>query len=169
MKIRGLSAALLLAISPMLSHAGGYYGGLKVGAMMNDVSGFDNGTNIGLNLGYAFDDYGNGPAIEGEYTTGASNGDLNILGVTGDWDVDTFALYGAYRFGGDLYGKVKLGYLNEHASASVPGASFSGTDNGASAGIGAGWQLSPQTAIEAEYTIIESDVNFLSLGFNYTF
>ena len=170
MKIRHISAiVILLAMSPLISQAEGYYGGLKVGAMMNDVSGLDSATNIGLNLGYAFEDYGNGPAIEGEYTTSASDGDISINGQSGSWDVDTLAIYGAYRFGGDFYGKVKLGYLHEDGSASGPGGTFSGTDSGASIGIGAGWTLSPQSAIEMEYTVIESDVNFLSLGFNYTF
>lgn len=168
-KVNFVMAGLILSAVSIAAQAENYYVGVKAGSMLTRLDGFDNSANAGVNLGYAFGDYNNAPAIEVEYTGSLSDGDVNIGGAKGKWKVDTFALYGAYRFGGDFYGKVKLGYLNERATASGPGGTFSGTDNGASIGIGAGWKLAPQMAIEAEYTRIESDVDFLSIGLNYLF
>ncbi|MHB8473585.1 MAG: outer membrane beta-barrel protein [Gammaproteobacteria bacterium] len=169
LKVGHTLAGLVLATVGFSTHAENYYVGLKAGSMMIRVGGFDNAVNGGVNLGYAFGDYSNAPAIEAEYTGSVSDGDISINGAKGKWSVDTFALYGVYRFGGDLYGKVKVGYLNDRGTASGPGGTFSGTDKGASAGVGGGWKLAPQMAIEAEYTRIESDVDFLSVGFNYLF
>lgn len=168
-KVKHVIAGLIVATVSVTAQSENYYVGLKAGSMLTRLDGFDNSANGGVTLGYAFGDYNNAAAIEAEYTGSLSDGDINIGGAKGKWKVDTFALYGAYRFGGDLYGKVKIGYLNERASASGPGGTFSGTDNGASIGLGAGWKLAPQMAIEAEYTRIESDVDFLSVGFNYLF
>lgn len=162
--------ALLIAASPLISQAEGVYGGLKLGAVNNSTNDFDNATNIGLNGGYAFKDFGNGPAIEGEFTTTTTNGRITATNAPpAHWNVDTYAIYGVYRMGGSLYGKMKLGYLHEKGYVSGLGPSFSGDDNGVSFGIGGGWSLMSNISIEAEYTRIESDIDYLSLGVIYTF
>lgn len=147
-----------------------FYAGVKVGQMLPDVQGLDNATNAGILIGYNFPktDYGTF-AVEGEYTTTISKGDAKALGLTGDWEVDTTSLYGVYRSAGDLYFKGKVGYLNEDIKVSIAGFSGAGTDSGGSLGIGGGWRFGDAGSIEAEYTIIEQDIDSLSLGVNMHF
>jgi hypothetical protein len=147
-----------------------FYLGLKAGKMMVDPAEFEDATSSGLVfVGYKFSNNPGGSlAIEGEYTNSSSE-NITILGTTGKWDIDTIAVYVAYRTGGDLYFKGKAGYLHEDVSANIAGASISGSDSGLSLGIGAGLKIGKSNALELEYTIVEEDVSFLSLGFNFGF
>ena len=156
----GFSGSALAAGSP-------FYLGLKVGSMMVDVSEFEDADSVGLVAGYKIYDNASGSvAIEGEYTN-SSSADIN--GIPGKWDIDTLAVYLAYRSSGDLYFKGKIGYLDEDISASAFGTSISGSDSGLSVGVGGGWKIGTKSALELEYTMIEEDVNFLSLGVNFSF
>ncbi len=137
--------------------------------MMIDVSEFEDADSAGLVVGYKISDSASGSlAVEGEYTN-SSTADITVLGVTGKWDIDTLAVYLAYRSGGDLYLKGKVGYLDEDINANIVGVSISGSDSGLSVGIGGGWKIGKKSALELEYTIIEEDANFLSLGVNFSF
>lgn len=164
-RIGKLSAAaiVMLALSPWAAQADGLYGGVKLGLMLPSISGFDNATNGGLVLGYATS---RNAAIEGEITTSVADGDANVPMPGGKWDLNTYALYGAYRFGGDLYGKAKLGVVYEDPSDS---GSLLEADSGLSVGVGGGYLLSRRTCVELEYTVVDQDVNFLSLGVNFAF
>jgi hypothetical protein len=154
---------------PALAAGSPFYLGLKAGRMMVDVSEFEDANSVGLVAGYKFFDGASGSlAVEGEYTN-SSSADITVLGVTGKWDIDTLAVYLAYRSGGDLYLKGKIGYLDEEISASIAGFGISGSDSGLSVGIGGGWKIGANSALELEYTMIEEDVNFLSLGVNFSF
>lgn len=134
--------------------------------MKADIDALDNTTNAGVLIGVPFiSDRNMSAALEGEFTTTVSKGDAHIFGNRGEWDINTIALYGALRTAGPFYFKAKAGYLSEDVSISVPGIKASGTDSGFSYGIGAGWRLTGGSRLEVEYTLIESDVNFLSLGF----
>jgi len=147
-----------------------WYAGLKVGQMSSDLSGLDDGTNGGVLIGYQFGDqsYGNF-ALEAEYTTAISEGDATVLGFTGDWDVDTLAIYAVYRSPGKVYFKGKVGFLDEDVSINVAGVSASGSESGGSYGAGLGWRIVDSSSVELEYTLVESDVNFFSFGYNYHF
>ena len=135
--------------------------------MVANIDGLDNGTNGGVLVGYQFH---NGFAIEAEYTAALAAGDATILGMTGDWDVKTFAVYGAFRSSGPLYFKGKLGYLNEDISINIPGiASAEGSDSGLSVGVGIGWRVVDAASLEFEYTLVEQDIDSFSLGCNFHF
>lgn len=118
-----------------------WYLGLKGGTMNVDLSQFNDATSGGVLLGYQFARNASGSfAVEGEYTNSSSE-NVTVSNVRGKWDIDTFAVYLAYRSAGDLYFKGKIGVLNEDVKVTVPGASISGTDTGASIGIGGGWRF----------------------------
>lgn len=145
------------------------YLGLKAGKVMIDISAYDDANSTGLVLGYKISDNADGSlAVEGEYTK-SSTADITVLGIKGEWDVDTLAVYLAYRSGGDLYFKGKVGYLNEDINVNIVGATISGSDSGMSYGVGGGWKLGKKAALELEYTVIEEDANFVSLGVNFNF
>jgi outer membrane immunogenic protein len=143
------------------------YFGIKAGAMIADVGGFDKANNLGLSLGYdVYRDVSGAFSLEGEYTRTFSKGDVNIGGAHGDWKIETLAGYGAYRTAGDLYLKAKIGYLRENATVSgVDNTSISGRDSGFSYGAGFGFRFNKKAGVEFEYTIIESDINFASVGY----
>ncbi len=168
-KMAGLLPVLCLFSSAAMAE--GPYLGAKLGIMDADVSGLDDATNVGLFAGYNFGELGDGIswALEAEFTTTISDGDVDVLGLNGDWDVDTQALYAVLRVGGDLYGKLRAGYLREDVSVSIAGVSIGGDDTGFSGGLGGGWQVNEQLAIEAEYTLVEEDLDFYSIGVNYAF
>lgn len=60
--------------------------------------------------------------------------------------------------------KGKAGYLREDLKISGPGGSVSDNESGLSLGGGIGFMLG-SSRLELEYTIIEADVNYLSVGF----
>jgi len=154
---------------PVFAEGNPFYVGLKGGKMMVSPSEFQDATSTGLVLGFKLSDTASGSlAIEGEFTNSSSE-TLTVLGTSGTWDIDTTAVYLAYRTGGDAYFKGKMGYLDEKVNASIAGASISGSDSGLSFGIGGGWKIGKSTSLELEYTIIEQDVNFVSVGFNFGF
>ncbi len=152
------------------AHAEGFYAGTKVGIMDVDDSAFDEATNGGLLVGYEFSRQGMVSwGAEAEFTTSLSDGDFQAFGISGDWDIDTQALYGVLKYGDQFYGKLKLGVLNEDVSASAGSVTVDESDSGLSVGLGAGWRANNRIAIEAEYTQIEEDVAFYSAGVNFSF
>ncbi len=164
-----LATAMLGALACANANAEGVYGGLKYINAQTDVSGLDAATNAGLLLGYEFGKDDLRFAVEGEFTKTVSDGEGTISGFPATWSVDTMAVYGVVRYGKEFYVKGKAGYLNEDAKISAGGVSSSGSDSGMSYGIGAGYRATDSVAIEAEYTIVEEDINFLSLGVNIAF
>lgn len=132
-----------------------WFFGAKTGPMMIDVSGISDPSNVGVVVGY---DLGVGLgdlALEGEITKTISSGDL--LGF--DVDVDTQALYLAFRTAGPIYFKAKGGFLNEEVSIGP----ISESDSGVSYGIGLGFGIGV-AQLELELTTIEADIVFLSVG-----
>lgn len=151
--------------------AEGFYLGAKAGVMKPGISELDDATNIGGVIGYEIGEASDNLTwiVEAEFTTTASDGDVEVLGLSGDWDVDTQALYAGVRVGTDLYAKLRLGYLRKDVSVSIAGFSADGSDTGASAGIGGGWRLNESVGLEVEYTFIEEDLDFYSFGVNFSF
>jgi hypothetical protein len=146
------------------------YLGIKGGLMMPDISSLDNAFNFGLQFGgYVHQDPKIGSfAIEGEATITLSDGDVSLGAIDGDWDVDVVAAYGVYRSPGEVYFKGKLGLAYEDVTVDYSGlGSASDDDFNISLGFGVGWNIPEQGSLELEYTIIEEDIDFLSLTYNF--
>jgi len=151
----------LLLVSSAVQAAGKPWRlGVHGGIMDQDVSGLDNAMNAGVGFGYDFGRF----ALEGMYSTSLSKGDARIGSLTGDWDVSVLAAYGVCRTLGQYYLKAKVGYLNEDVKISVSSASSSGSDSGASFGFGGGVRFGQGHSAELEYTVIEENINFISLA-----
>jgi len=137
---------------------GQMYVGIKAGSFMVDLDGADDPTPFGVQLGY---DFGQNLSLEFEYNTGSA--DYSVLGTTVDMDVTTMAAYGTFRSEGKGYFLVKLGLIKEEIEASTSLISVSEDDTGLSYGFGGGIRLADKFALEAEYTIVEQDVDYLGL------
>lgn len=126
---------------------GDFSAGLKFGNM--DVDGpAGSETAIGVQLGYRA-----APRISAE---------LEILQAEfGNVDVDTMGIYGTYRSAGDMYFLGKIGF------ATIDGGGDD--ESGLSYGIGGGIATGSNIAIEAEYTILDSDVSFFGITAKLTF
>ncbi len=162
---RSIAALLICALPASFTHAqeaATFSGGIKFGSFQPGISGIDSGTGFGFQFGYNATE---SVAIEFEYMS--SSLDYDILGESGDFDVTTMGIYGAYRSTGKGYFLGKLGLINEKLKASSLNASES--DSGLSLGIGGGFRASDSFSIEAEYTILEQDLNFIGLTGRFTF
>ena len=155
-----------------LAGEGDVYGGVKAGIAFVDDSGsidIDDLTMIGFLVGVGIT-----PEIsfEGEFNVSVAGGDIDYLWVSGDLDVWTLAGYAVYRapISEEAFLKGKLGLLLENWEFSISGwGSESDTDLELSAGIGAGLYFSEKLFGEVEFTIIEEDISYLSVGLNYIF
>ncbi len=147
-------AALVLVCSSAASAEGGYWGA-TVGLMDIDLPNADSPLNVGLRGGFSLP---SGWGFEAEYTNSLISGAADVFDRDVDVDIQTLAGYGTYRSYGDLYFKGRLGLLYEDVSV----GSASSDDTGISLGAGVGFNYSPNTNIELEYTMIEEDVGFWS-------
>lgn len=149
----------ILATSLMTGSAfaadAGVYAGVKFGNASVSAEESKDGSGNGFILGYNFS-----PVIAVELDIASYEAGI----VNYDVDIDTTALYAAYRSEGSLFFKAKIGYINEE----VKSVDFKVTDSGASYGIGAGIQNENLLA-EVEYIIIEEDVTSLSVNLIYKF
>lgn len=152
-----------LAGAPAQAQENPVYFGLKAGQMDADQGGFDAASNIGVIFGYAMvRDVRGAFALEGEYTLNLSKGDI---AGGGDWKVETLAVYGAYRTADTVYLKAKAGALRQDVRCRGSSRDICGKDSGLSLGAGVGWRLNRKIGLELEYTMIEEDIGFLSLGY----
>ena len=168
-KILTLPALLCCA---SVAQADGAYVGAKLGLVSVDASEFDNATNAGIVLGYDFVRSNATFSVEGELTTTLSDGDLSMPGAgKAEWDITTMAIYGVTKLqlSNSAYLKGKLGVLNEDVSVNTAFGSFSEDDTGMSFGFGLGFKIREMVSLEVEYTIIEDDVDFFSVGSNLSF
>jgi opacity protein-like surface antigen len=167
---------LMLALSlSAYSHAEqntGFYLGIKGGNFMVDVSepnfDYDDATSMGLLAGY---DFGSNVSAEFEYNS-SNDADVRYFGSKfGTLKVNTFAGYMAYRLkpntSNGFYVKAKAGILSEDVKVTHNKGTISTNDTGLSLGVGAGFNITDKVALEAEYTLIEQDVNYLSAGLNF--
>lgn len=137
--------------------------GVKAGQIDADQGGFDTASNIGFLFGYALSRDATGVlALESEYTRNLSDGD--IAGA-GDWRIETLAVYGAYRTTDDVYLKAKAGALSQDVKCQGTRRGICAKASGVSFGAGVGWRLNRKVGFELEYTLIEEDIGFLSLGY----
>ena len=192
MKKSSLIAFSLLMVS-LQSYASenGVYIGVGVGQVLyesvEDIDGsVDDSFGSEILVGYKFS--GNVSA-ELSYVDGAkSDIDFAVDGFRyqGELDFSSISLYGVYRTHGDIYFMAKIGVLSEKikmdaeycgmitGSYSCIGLDYynipsSYDDTGISAGIGGGWKVHSNLLVEAEFTILEEDIGFVTVGANYHF
>jgi hypothetical protein len=173
---RVLLVSMMMVFVLAGSAAAQMYLGARTGMMMLDVEGVDNIIPIGVMGGYEFMP---NMSIEGEFNYRISGGDwdYNYPGITStfEWDLWTLAGYFVYRYplNESLYLKGKAGLLYESVTAEVsfdiPGLGpfsydASATDTGLSVGGGLGMNFNERFGGEVEFTMIESDVNYISAG-----
>ncbi|WP_440877524.1 outer membrane beta-barrel protein [Thalassotalea sp. PLHSN55] len=153
-----------LACIAMFSNAAfadkGGYAGVKVGQASIDVDYVDNASLTGAVFGYRFE---NNLAIEIEALSGSA--EIDSWGYSSDIDLETVAIYGAWRSGDDFFFKTKVGVLREEVSSGYVGSE---EDTGLSYGLGLGYQ-GDSFIVELEYTLIEEDVSAATLGLIYKF
>ena len=168
---------ILIITSPALAAAdeNQVYGGLKVG-MMFGTDGIDSGSVNGLKVGYNFTSRYAG---ELEYSTGSLDFGKDFFNAEGQptgsifsgVDVDTTALYGIYRSGGNLFFMAKLGISNVRVSPceACRRHQYSGEDHtGAAFGIGLGYKRD-RWSLEGEITRVADNLDLLGLDLSYHF
>ncbi|MFA0811736.1 porin family protein [Microbulbifer epialgicus] len=155
--LKALAAAVALVCSAAAQAEGAYVGGV-FGVMKTDVSGVsgDSPLNAGIRAGYTWN---SGWGVEAELTDSLVEGEFDSYWGDENYSFATMALYATYRSQGDIYFKGRLGYLREELYVDYFGEY---SDSGTSAGIGAGFKLTEKVTFEAEYTIIEADVDYWS-------
>ncbi len=145
-----------LAVAP--GAAADWYFGAKTGPMMIDTAGVGDPTNAGVLIGHEWGVVVGDVGVQGEFTTSINKGDY----AGNDVSVDTQAVYGVFRTAGAIYLVAKAGLLHEEVTI----GSASATDSGSSYGLGVGFSLG-LAQIELEYTQIEQDIGYVSLGVRF--
>jgi len=151
-----------------------FYVGVKSGLfwLSEDIEEISDIYPVGILFGYGMPTrFKNvSSALEGEFNYGLFGGDWEE-GIEGGMDMWTVAIYTVVSISmGDVaYLKVKTGYLYENVSITVDDYTDSVDDTGFSFGGGAGFNITDKVSAEAEFTVIEQDVNFISIGVNYSF
>jgi hypothetical protein len=146
--------------------------GLKVGNMVHEADGYKDATNRGVVVGYTFNrPVGPGSAsVEFEFTDTFDDGEIDQgfgLGGTGTWQVQTKAVYVAWRTDGTIYFKGKVGAVLADVKERPTDAQELSTDESAIAiGGGVGVRFGGNGSVEFEYTGGQgiNDINFASVG-----
>ncbi len=156
----------LLGYSSMsIADVGDVSGGLKLGQTLIsdllDIPGVsqDDGLAFGVNIGYTF-----APNLtaEFEYVTGGTEFSGNAGSI--DADVDSTSIYAAYRSSGPLYFVGRIGVTSVKVSIDGFGSE---SDSGLSYGLGGGYRLMPNLTLEADYTMVDQDTDWLMLSVRY--
>jgi len=170
-----LAAGSLLSVGAQaaVSYGNGYTGqpyvGVKVGQFDLDVNNADDPTAYGVYGGYNFDpNFG----MEVEYV-GSDDADY----YNGDIDAKTYGAYGTYRYAFPntaLYAKGKLGIAKtevegDYVDSSDVRHSFSEDDTNLAGGIGVGYSVNPDFSVEAEYDMLGSDADLMTVGAHLKF
>lgn len=153
----GLFTACVLLLGMVFSAgvSAEWYFGANTGPMLIDASGMDDPTNAGVLIGHEWGVVIGDVGVQGELTTTINDGSYSGSNVS----VDTQAIYGVLRTAGPMYLIAKAGVLHEDVKI----GSKSSADSGSSAGLGIGFSLGV-AQIEVEYTQIEKDIAYLSVG-----
>lgn len=159
-----VSVGAQAAVSYGNGYTGQPYVGAKVGKFDLDIAGASNPTAYGVYGGYNFDPrFG----VEAEYV---GSDDANYYG--GDIDAKTYGVYGTYRHSfanTGVYGKAKLGVARTKVDGNSFGYSVSASDTSVAGGLGLGYSVNPNFGVEAEYDIVNSDANLMTVGAHLKF
>ena len=148
------------------------YIGVKGGPLIigHSIPFNDDGVMLSILFGHDFPD--SGWAVEGEFSTTVSKATSDRDGY-GDLGVTTLGGYGVYRTSGRFYFKAKIGLLYEYLTSSVTGIGggvtidVDGPGMSIPVGIGGGMCIGDKLTAEIEYTMIEADIGYASLGLNW--
>lgn len=165
------SSVLTVSAQAAMSYGDGQpYVGVKVGQFMLSDSELDEPTAFGAYAGYNFT-----PAVgmEVEYV-GSTDETYTESGVNVDYNLKTYGIYGTYRYAfpnTSLYAKGKLGIAKAEIEAEASDFNLSDSDSetGLAGGIGLGYSVNPNIAIEGEYAYVAEDVSLLTIGASYKF
>ena len=172
-----ISASIILAVTPLITKAESTapYFGAKIGTV--DIgSEFEEPKQAGVFVGYPINP---NAAIEIEYTTSIE--EASLKGLT-DFDyeveIESIAIYAAFRSQGELYFKGRFGYIKNKYTTTISNleilgetinTSDSDTEDGLSFGFGLGYFIGQSSSLDFEYTQLDHDVEFMSLGFSHHF
>ena len=129
--------------------------GIKGGFMKPDGEDNDPAVNLGLLMGQPVSRHF---SWEGEFNFSVADGEV---GNNNDWDITNIAGYAVYRSGGDIGFKAKAG-LTYWDTDNDSGTSLS-------MGIGAGFKLGQGSFLDVEYTQIDDLVDYISVGYLFSF
>lgn len=159
-----VSVGAQAAVTYGSGYTGQPYVGVKVGQFDLDQNGASDPTAYGVYAGYNFDpNFG----VEAEYV-GSDDADY----YNGDVDAKTYGVYGTYRYAlpnTALYAKGKLGVARTKVEGSSTLFSVSDSDTRLAGGLGLGYNVNPNFGIEAEYDIVSSDANLMTVGAHLKF
>ena len=166
--ILALATGSLLTVGAKaaVTYGNGYTGqpyvGAKIGQFDLDIDNADDPTAYGIYAGYNFDpNFG----MEAEYV---GSDDADFRG--GDIDAKTYGAYGTYRYAfpnTGLYAKGKLGVAKTEVEASNTVAGLydgSDDDTNLAGGVGLGYAVNPDFSVEAEYDMLGSDADLMTVG-----
>lgn len=140
------------------------YFGVNAGPMMIDGASYDDPVNAGVLIGKEWGVVAGDIGVQAEFTTTINEG--TYVGFpypyVHDVSISTQAVYGAFRTAGPVYLIAKAGVLREEVEVGP----FSEDDTGLAGGVGIGFSLGV-AQIELEYTQIEQDVGYASLGVRF--
>ena len=166
-----------LVSSNLMAAESGMYVGVKTGTMAVDSSAFDDASAMAFSLGFNINENVGfevelGRSSAGDIDMSVYNG-YSVVSVTGEYEISTTALYATFRSSDPLYVKGKIGILSEKVDFDFDidcGSACSGSEDesGLSYGVGVGYNFGA-ASVELGYTLIEEDVNYMSLGLQLNF
>lgn len=170
--VKLLIAGLLLLPTSLLAQ-GHIYGGIKAGTVFLkfvdsstpagaiDYSASDTGKS--LLLGYRFN-----KIISAEFEHVSSVIDTDNVTYS-RFALESDALYATFKNQGSIFGKIRIGMLKEKVTRrEFYSGDQSTTDEGISYGFGGGYEFD-NFLLELDYTHVETDINFISVGVSYKF
>jgi hypothetical protein len=136
--------------------------------------------NYGIVIGGSID---KGPGAELFYSNTFDGERVETTGFPDvDYSTQVFGLLGTYRFGTQIYTRLKLGYASVDVRADVAGSGTQDFDEaGWSYGIGVGIEVGKRGAVELNYLVLPDidltigdqfetvDSDLISLGYNWYF
>lgn len=164
LKLKQTAAAGALALGVAMAPAAmaDMYFGVNAGPMMIDGASFDDPVNAGVVIGKEWGVVAGDIGVQAEFTTSIEDGTLVVFPYAFPVSIDTQAIYAAFRTAGPVYLVAKAGVLREEVDI----GGFSESDSGLSGGIGVGFSLGV-AQLELEYTVVEEDVAYASLGLRF--
>lgn len=135
-----------------------WYFGANTGPMLIDSAGVSDPVNAGIMLGREWSVVAGDIGVQGEFTTTIDDGAYAGQKVS----VDTQAVYGVFRTAGAFYLIAKAGLLREKVKIGTA----SDSETGSALGLGMGFSLG-LAQLELEYTQVEKDIAYLSLGVRF--
>lgn len=138
------------------------YFGLKVGQFFISIDEAESVMTTGFFGGLQFNE---SSSVEVEALNSEESTVVYGYYSSGSMKIKTTAIYYAYKSASPLYFKYRIGLLNEKVTGEGL-ALDAASDSGLSLGLGGGYDFG-SVVLDVSYTLIEADVNSLSLGFAF--